>query len=76
MNFVMELPVLTHQKRESYNFILVIINRLIKIVYFKLVKVIIFASGLAEVIINVVMRHHGLPDSIISNRRAIFTSKF
>ena len=39
-------------------------------------KVTIDAPGLAEVIIDVVVRYHGLPDSIISDRGAIFTFKF
>ena len=38
--------------------------------------VIIDAPGLAEVIIDMVVQHHGLPDSIISDRGAIFTFKF
>ena len=45
-------------------------------VYYKPVKVIINASGLAELIIDVVVRYYGLPDSIISERGAIFTSIF
>ena len=45
-------------------------------VHYEPVKVTIDAPGLAEVIINVVVRHHGLLDSIISDRGAIFTSKF
>ena len=47
-----------------------------KMVHYEPVKVTIDAPGLAEVIIDVVVRHHGLPDSIISDRGAIFTSKF
>lgn len=42
--------------------ILVIINSLRIIVYYKPVKVIIDALGLAEVIIVVVVRHHGVPE--------------
>ena len=45
-------------------------------VYYKLVKVTIDAPGLAEVIINVVVRHHGLPNSIVTDRGLLFTSKF
>ena len=45
-------------------------------VHYEPVKVTIDTPGLAEVIIDVVVQHHGLPDSIISNRGAIFTSKF
>ena len=43
---------------------------------YKLVKVIIDAPKLAKEIINIVVQHHGLLDSIISDCRAIFISKF
>ena len=76
MDFVMGLPISTDWKGDSYDSILVIVNRLTKIVYYKPVKVIINALGLAEIIIIVVVRHHGLPDSIITNRGSLFTSKF
>ena len=36
----------------------------------------ITAPALVEVILNIVVRYHGLPDSIISNRGSVFTSKF
>ena len=45
-------------------------------VHYELVKVIINVSRLADVIIDVIVQHYGLPDSIISDCRAIFTSKF
>ena len=45
-------------------------------VYYETVKVTINAPGLAEIIINVVVRHYGLPDSIITDRGSFFTSKF
>ena len=45
-------------------------------VYYELVKITINAPALAEVIIDVVVLHNGLSDSIISDRGAIFTSKF
>ena len=44
--------------------------------HYEPVKITIDAPGLAEVIIDVMVRHQGLPDSIISNQGAIFTSKF
>ena len=76
MDFVMGLPVLTDCKRDSYDSILVIIDRLMKMVHYKPVKVTINAPGLVEVIIDVVVRHHGLPDSIVTDRGSLFTSKF
>ena len=44
--------------------------------HYEPVKFIINALGLAEVIIDVVVQHHGFLDSNISDQRAIFTSKF
>ena len=49
---------------------------LTKIVHNEPVKIRINAPGLAEVIIDVVVRHHGLLDSIITDRDSLFTSKF
>ncbi len=76
MDFVTGLPVSTNWKGETYNPILVIVNRLTKIVHYKPIKATIDALGLAEVIIEVVVRHYGLPDSIVSNWGSLFTSKF
>ena len=45
-------------------------------VHYEPVKVTIDAPGLAEVILDVVVRHHDLPDSIGSDRGSLFTSKF
>ena len=76
MDFVTGLPISTDWKGDSYDSILVIVNRLTKMVHYKPVKVTIDAPGLAEVIIDVVVRHHGLPDSIVTDRGSLFTSKF
>ena len=45
-------------------------------VHYKLVKITIDVLGFAKVIIDILVRHHGLPDSIITNRGFLFTSKF
>ena len=45
-------------------------------VYYKLVKISINALGLAKVIINVVVWHYSLPDSIVTNNDLLFTLKF
>ena len=63
----MGLPILTDWKKDSYNSILVIIDQLTKMVYYKLVKIIINTSSFAKIIINIGVRHHSLPDSIIIN---------
>ena len=52
MDFVTGLPVSTDWKGDSYDSILVIVDRLTKMVHYKLVKVTINAPGLAEVIID------------------------
>ena len=76
MNFVTGLPVSTDCKGETYDSILVIVDWLTKMIYYKPVKVIFNAPGLAEVILNMIVRHHGLPDSIVTNIGSLFTSKF
>ena len=76
IDFITGLPILTDWKRDSYDSILVIVDRLTKMVYYAPVKVIINAPGLTEVIINVVVKHHGLPDLIITDWGSFFTSKF
>lgn len=63
-------------KGKNYNSILVIVNHLTKIVHYKPVKVIIDTSRLTEVIIDVVVKYHGLLDFIINDRKAIFMFKF
>ncbi len=73
MDFVTGLPISADWKDDSYDSILVIIDRLTKIVHYISVKVTIDAPGLAEVIINVVVRHHGVPESIVTDRGSLFT---
>ena len=76
MNFVTELPLFSDWKGDSYDLTFVIINRLSKMVYYKPIKVTIDAPKLAEVIVDVVVWQHGLPDSIVTNESSLFISKF
>ena len=76
MDFVTGLPLSADWKGNSYDSILVIINRRTKMVYYKPVKIIIDTLGLAEVILDMVVQHHGLPDSIVTDKGSLFTSKF
>ena len=75
MDFTIGLPILTDLKGNRYDSILVIIDQLTKMVHYKPVKVTIAASDLAEVIINIVMKHHRLLDSIVINEKLLFTLK-
>ncbi len=76
MKFVIDLLISTDYKDKSYNLILVIINYLIKIVYYKLIKIMINALSLAEVIINIVIYHHRILESIVIDQSLLFMSKF
>ena len=76
MDFMTGLPVSINWKVENYNSILVIVNQLTKMVYYKLVKITFDALGLAKVIINVVLRYHRLPDSIVTDQSSLVTLKF
>ncbi len=76
MDFVTGLPISADWKSYSYNSILVIVDRLTKMVHYEPVKVTIDAPSLAEVIIDVVVRHHRVPESIVTDRGLLFTSKF
>ena len=76
MDFITELPISTNCKGGSYDSILVIVDRLMKIVHYEPVKVTINAPGLADVILDIVVWHHGFPNSIVSDRGSLLTSKF
>ena len=76
MNFVISLPISAKWKDDSYKLILVIINRLTKMVYYKLIKVTIDVPGLAKVIISVIVCHHKISESIVIDQSLLFRSKF
>lgn len=76
MNFIITLLISKDLKGNNYNFIIVIVNKLTKIVYYKPVKTIINLAGLVEVIINIIVRYYSLSNSIINYKNALFISKF
>ncbi len=76
MDFVTDISISADWKGDSYNSILVIVDRLTKMVYYILVKVTINVPGLAEVMIDVVVHHYGVPESIVTDRDLLFPSQF
>ncbi len=67
MDFVTGLPISADWKGDSYISILVIVGQLTKMAYYKPVKFTINAPGQAEVIIDVVVHHHGVSESIVTD---------
>ena len=76
MDFVTGLPISTNWKGDNYDFILVIVDQPTKMMHYELVKVTIDTSELAKVILDVVVWYHGFPNSIVSDKSLLFTSKF
>ena len=76
MDFVTGSPISTNWKGDSYDSILVVVDRLTKRVHYELVQTTIDAPRIAEIIINFIVWHHGLSNLIVSNRGSVFTSKF
>ena len=56
----------TDWKDMSYNLILVVVDRCTKMVHSKPAQI-IDAPGLAKVFINLVVQHHGPPNSIVGD---------
>lgn len=67
MAFVTKLPISTNWKEETNDSILVFINWLTKIRHYEPVKITINTPAMAKVIINTIVRHYDLPDSIFSH---------
>ena len=76
IDFVTGLPISTNWKGNSYDSILVIVDQITKMVHYKLVKVIIYALGLVEIILDMVVWHHSLLDSIVSDKGSLVIPKF
>ena len=76
INFVNRLPILTDEKKNSYNSIFIIINWITKMVYYKPVNVTINTLNWAKDIINMIIRYHSLLNSIVTNQKLLFSLKF
>lgn len=71
MDFITDLPA-----SNSFDSILVVVDRLTKMAHFIPTTKTLNASGLAHLIIRDIVRLHGLPADIVSDRGTLFTSNF
>lgn len=71
MDFIVSLP-----ESSGFNCIWVVVDRLTKMCHFIPCQDTITAKELAQLFMIKIFKHHGLPDDIISDRGAIFNSKF
>lgn len=67
MNSIINLLISSNWKSETYISILVIVDNLIKMIYYNLVKITIDILSLAKVIIDVVISHYDILQSIITD---------
>ena len=72
MDFVVGLP----RTQQGHNAVWVIVDRLTKSAHFLPVKVSYSLDKLTEIYIREVVRLHGVPFSIVSDRDPRFTSRF
>ena len=72
MDFVVGLP----RTRAGFDAIWVIVDRLTKSAHFLPVRTKFSLDRLAELYINEIVRLHGIPVSIVSDRDPRFTSRF
>jgi hypothetical protein len=75
IDFITELPQSTLDGRR-YDSILVVVDRLSKIVHFIPTLGTIDAASLAQTFMREIVRLHGPPKSVISDRGVIFTSSY
>jgi hypothetical protein len=72
MNFIMDLP----RTSCGYNSIWVIVDRLTKSTHFIPVSTTYRVRQYAELYISHIVRYHGIPKTIISDRGYIFVARF
>ena len=71
MDFIVGLPL-----SAGYSSILVVVDRLTKVAHFSALKSGFTAKTIAEVFLDSIVKHHGFPHGIVSDRDPIFLSTF
>jgi hypothetical protein len=72
MDLITQLP----QSRQGHDAIVVFVDKLSKMVHLVATKTEVTAPQLAQIFWETVVRHHGLPSSIVSDRDSRFTGHF
>ena len=72
LNLIVHLPT----TKRGHTAIVVFVDRLTKMAHFVATTTTIDAPGVAQLFFNEVVRHHGYPANLVSDRDARFTSKF
>jgi transposase InsO family protein len=71
VDFIVKLP-----RSNGHDSILVAVDKNTKLAHFIPTKKTIGATGTANLYLNHIWKHHGTPQDIVSDRGAVFTSKF
>ena len=72
MDFIVHLP----KTSSGYDAIVVFVDRLTKMVHIAPTHTSVTAEGTAELFVDHVFKHHGVPEDIITDRGSVFASHF
>jgi transposase InsO family protein len=72
MDLVTSLP----KTKTGYDSIIVFVDRLSKMIHVEPTTSTVDAPGVAKIMFKTILRHHGLPVTIVSDRDTRFTSQF
>ena len=72
MDLITQLP----KTRDGWDSIFVVVDRLTKMIHIRPTTTDVTAPTLAQLFIDTIFRHHGLPQAIVSDRDPKFTSNF
>jgi len=72
MDLITQLP----RTKRGNTAVVVFVDKLSKMVHYAATRTEVTAPELAEIFLDTVVKHHGIPKSIVSDRDSRFTSKF